>query len=138
VRHDETRGEFEVAGEAVLADVRGALCLADQRIMIVSDLHLEKGAAKARRGRLLPPYDTATTLALLERSLRLFEPQTVICLGDSFDDAGGSGAMPEIYRAELARLMAGARLVLDRGQSRSRPAAGAWAATRCARWRSAG
>lgn len=107
VRQDETRGEFEVAGEAVLADVRGALCLADLRVMIVSDLHLEKGAAKARRGRLLPPYDTATTLALLERSLRLFQPKTVICLGDSFDDAGGAGAMPDLYRAELARLMQG-------------------------------
>jgi uncharacterized protein len=107
LRQDEATGEFEVAGEVCLADIRGALYLADSRVLVVSDLHLEKGAAKARRGRLLPPYDTAATLDLLERSLRRFEPATVICLGDSFDDAGGAGEMPEPYRERLAGLMAG-------------------------------
>lgn len=107
VRQDETTGEFELAGEACRADIRGALYLVDARVLVVSDLHLEKGAAKARRGRLLPPYDTAATLTLLERSLKLFDPQAVICLGDSFDDAGGASAMPPVFRDRLAGLMGG-------------------------------
>jgi len=107
VRQDEVTSEFDLAGEACRADIRGALFLADARILVVSDLHLEKGAAKARRGCLLPPYDTVATLALLERSLDLFSPEAVICLGDSFDDAGGAGAMPDIYREKLSTLMAG-------------------------------
>ncbi|MGY6706827.1 MAG: ligase-associated DNA damage response endonuclease PdeM [Rhizobiaceae bacterium] len=106
VRQDEVTSEFELAGEVCRADIRGALFLVDARILVVSDLHLEKGAAKARRGCLLPPYDTVATLALLERSLALFAPTAVICLGDSFDDAGGAGAMPEIFRDKLAALMA--------------------------------
>ncbi|NMG41042.1 ligase-associated DNA damage response endonuclease PdeM [Chelativorans sp. ZYF759] len=107
VRREETSGEFELAGEACRADIRGALFLVDARVLIVSDLHLEKGAAKARRGHLVPPYDTAATLNLLERSLALFDPRSVICLGDSFDDAGGSSAMPRLFRDRLATLMAG-------------------------------
>lgn len=107
VRRDEMPSEFELAGEACRADIRGALYLVDARVLVVSDLHLEKGAARARRGSLLPPYDTAATLALLERSLDLFSPEAVICLGDSFDDAGGAGAMPDIYRERLSALMAG-------------------------------
>jgi DNA ligase-associated metallophosphoesterase len=107
VRQDEETGEFELAGEPCRADIRGALYLVDTRVLVVSDLHLEKGAARARRGRLLPPYDTAATLTLLERSLALFDPEAVICLGDSFDDAGGASAMPALFRDRLASLMAG-------------------------------
>ncbi len=103
----EAVAEFQLSGEGCIGDVRGALYLPEGRILVVSDLHLEKGAARARRGQLLPPYDTAQTLALLARSLRFFDPLTVVCLGDSFDDAGGSGAMPDIFRAELRALMAG-------------------------------
>ena len=33
----------------------------------VSDLHLEKGSSFARRGMLVPPYDTAATLAAARR-----------------------------------------------------------------------
>jgi uncharacterized protein len=106
-RHAEEIAEFALAGEACVADIRGALYLPASRMMVVSDLHLEKGSAKARRGQLLPPYDTSATLDLLGRSLRRFEPEAVICLGDSFDDRGGAGAMPEPYRDELVRLMKG-------------------------------
>ena len=133
VRQDEETGEFELAGEPCRADIRGALYLGDTRVLVVSDLHLEKGAARARRGRLLPPYDTAATLTLLERSLALFDPEAVICLGDSFDDAGGASAMPDIFRERLTRLMAGATGSGSRAITTPiRPKV--WAAPRCARW----
>jgi hypothetical protein len=51
-----------VAGATLLADPDGALYWAEERLLVVADLHLEKGSAFAKRGVLLPPYDTASTL----------------------------------------------------------------------------
>src|SRR5690606_39322509 len=59
----------EVAGVRTMLRPCGGLWLERERALIVSDLHLEKGSSYARRGQLLPPYDTAETLARLEREL---------------------------------------------------------------------
>ena len=48
-----------------MADPAGALYWPDEGVLAVADLHLEKGSSFARRGVLLPPYDTAATLARL-------------------------------------------------------------------------
>ena len=53
-----------------LADLSGALFWEEQRLLVVSDLHLEKGSSFAARGVLLPPYDTVATLAALPPSSR--------------------------------------------------------------------
>ncbi len=57
--------------------------------MIVSDLHFEKGSAFARRGVLLPPYDTRETLMRLESVVKKYAPERVIVLGDSLHDREG-------------------------------------------------
>ena len=59
--------EIEVAGASLVADLAGALYWPQERLLVVADLHLEKGSSFARRGSLLPPYDTADTLARLRR-----------------------------------------------------------------------
>ena len=59
--------EMAVAGQRAVCDPSGALYLDCDRILVVSDLHFEKGSSFARRGMLLPPYDTATTLAALAK-----------------------------------------------------------------------
>ena len=100
-------GLIAVAGEAALPDPRGALCLPDFSVLVVSDLHLEKGSAAARRGRLLPPYDTGATLDLLAAVIDAHRPRIVVSLGDSFHDDGGAGRMPSPFRERLAALMAG-------------------------------
>ena len=56
---------IRLAGEEFLADPSGALYHPGERMLIVADLHLEKSSSFARRGMLLPPYDTAATLARL-------------------------------------------------------------------------
>jgi uncharacterized protein len=56
---------------------------------VVADLHLEKGSSFARRGSLLPPYDTRTTLLALGGVIGRYDPRRVIALGDSFHDVGG-------------------------------------------------
>jgi hypothetical protein len=48
-----------LAGVPLLVDPAGALYWAEQGLLVVSDLHLEKGSSFAARGILLPPYDTA-------------------------------------------------------------------------------
>lgn len=94
-------------GEAVVCDPSGTLFLPDHSLLVVSDLHLEKGAAFARRGMMMPPYDTAATLALLSVALDRYRPSAVICLGDSFHDRHGAAFMPAIFRETLVGLMAG-------------------------------
>ena len=37
----------------------GALYWPEERLLVVADLHLEKGSSFARAASLLPPYDTA-------------------------------------------------------------------------------
>jgi uncharacterized protein len=77
---------FEVAGVTLLADPSGALFWEEQDLLVVSDLHLEKGSSFAARGVLLPPYDTAATLSRLAAAIARHDPRMVIALGDSFHD----------------------------------------------------
>ncbi len=79
----------------------------DEKLLVVADLHLEKGSAFAARGVLLPPYDTATTLARLARLIERYAPRVVIALGDSFHDGGGPARMADISRAALKALQRG-------------------------------
>jgi len=76
----------EVAGVTFAADLSGALFWEEPGLLVVSDLHLEKGSSFAARGVLLPPYDTAATLARLAAVIARYDPRMVIALGDSFHD----------------------------------------------------
>ncbi len=93
-----------LAGTEVLLHPAGALIWPDQRTIVVADLHLEKGSSFARHGMMLPPYDTAATLAALGDVIRQFDPHYVVALGDSFHDRDGPSRMPSIFRGELQRL----------------------------------
>ena len=94
------------AGAGVLADPSGALLWPEQALLVVADLHFEKGSSAARRGSLLPPYDTRATLACLEAALARLAPRTVISLGDGFHDRDASLRLPAEDRARLAALVA--------------------------------
>ncbi|MEL6567965.1 MAG: ligase-associated DNA damage response endonuclease PdeM [Pseudomonadota bacterium] len=80
--------DIHLAGAVVTPLCEGALWWADERLLVVSDLHLEKGSSYAARGQLLPPYDTDTTLSHVETLCRALRPDTVLSLGDSFHDRG--------------------------------------------------
>jgi DNA ligase-associated metallophosphoesterase len=102
-----TSGEMEFAGEPAVCDCSGALYFPDQHLLIVSDLHLEKGSAFARRGVMAPPYDTASTLLALQTAIHNYQPRTVISLGDSFHDGWGAERLPLPYKHSLLTMMAG-------------------------------
>jgi DNA ligase-associated metallophosphoesterase len=93
-----------LAGVALVADCAGALYWPDEGALIVADLHLEKGSSFAARGVLLPPYDTAATLARLARLVQRYAPRTVIALGDSFHDGDGPARIADADRAALLAL----------------------------------
>lgn len=78
--------ETTFAGQNFLLDPSGALYWPDQRMLIVSDLHFEKGSFLASFGSMLPYYDTRETLRLLREVIQTYQPQTLLCLGDSFHD----------------------------------------------------
>lgn len=99
--------EIVINDTVAICDPLGSLFLPDSDTLAVSDLHLETGAAYARRGMMLPPYDTALTLALLASVVERYRPARVISLGDSFHDRRGAGALPEASQAQIRALMAG-------------------------------
>lgn len=98
--------ETAVHGVAAVCDPLGALYLPDAGILVVSDLHLEKGAAFARRGMMLPPYDTLATLTVLAAVISRYDPKIVVSLGDNFHDRVGCEHLPRAFRTlivEMAR-----------------------------------
>lgn len=99
--------EIAIGATAAICDPLGTLYLPQSATLVVSDLHLEKGAAFARRGMMLPPYDTRATLALLHRAIARYAPRRVISLGDSFHDGLGAAHLPAIFRDDLVALMRG-------------------------------
>jgi DNA ligase-associated metallophosphoesterase len=99
--------EIVVAGVALVADCAGALYWPEQGALFVADLHLEKGSSFAARGVLLPPYDTAATLARLGRLIADYAPRVVIALGDSFHDGGGPARLGDGDLATLRALQQG-------------------------------
>ena len=100
------QASLALAGAVFVADPSGALVWPAQSVVVVADLHLETGSALARRGTLLPPYDTRTTLSRLEAVLARWTPRQVISLGDGFHDDRASLRLCAEDRARLQRLLA--------------------------------
>jgi DNA ligase-associated metallophosphoesterase len=96
-----------VAGVEAVCDPFGALYLPETRTLVVSDLHLEKGAAFARRGSLLPPYDTLSTLTILDAVLGRYDPRVVVSLGDNFHDRVGAALLPDLFRDRIVAMARG-------------------------------
>ena len=93
-----TEVSVRVNGEALVLDAAGALWWPEERTLVFADLHFEKGSAFAKRGQLLPPYDTRTTLRRMESLLDRYAPARVIALGDSFHDRTGAERLDEHER----------------------------------------
>lgn len=99
---------LHLAGELLTPLPEGALWWAARRLLVVSDLHLEKGSNYAASGQMLPPYDTVATLARVEALCAALAPTTVISLGDSFHDRRSESRLPPPY-ADRIRALTGAQ-----------------------------
>lgn len=107
LKNKQTATEIGLNGLTVLLDMTGALFLPDHDTLLVADLHFEKGSSFARRGMMLPPYDTRETLNALKGAIHQYDPRIVIALGDSFHDIGGPDRLGEEERAGLGAAQAG-------------------------------
>jgi DNA ligase-associated metallophosphoesterase len=96
-----TAATIHFHGERLMLDPAGAAFWPSRRVLVVADLHLEKASSAARQGHLLPPFDTRATLEKLHRLLRLYRPETVVALGDSFHDRAGAERLSDADRARL-------------------------------------
>jgi uncharacterized protein len=111
-----------IADVPLVADCAGALFWPEESLLVVADLHFEKGSAFAKRGVLLPPYDTPATINRLGMLIERYAPRLVIALGDSFHDGGGPDRMADISRASLKALQCGRDWIWITGNHDPEPA----------------
>lgn len=104
---DYAEQTLSLCGKQLVADMSGALYWPGERTLIISDLHLEKASSFARRGQMLPPYDTRETLDRLARLLDRYDAQRVVALGDSFHDAEAAARIDAGDLAALSILQEG-------------------------------
>jgi DNA ligase-associated metallophosphoesterase len=101
-------GHLTLAGESLTARPSGALWWPAAGLLAVGDLHLGRAERLARRGAsLLPPYETAETLARLGAEIAATGARVVVCLGDSFDDDAAGRALAADAVARIAALAEG-------------------------------
>ena len=100
-----------VNGADVLMRCSGAVWLEGPRALIVADLHFEKGSSYARRGQMLPPYDTRETLTRLEAEVAATRPAVLVLLGDSFHDGRAEARLDADDARRIAALAGGRTLV---------------------------
>ncbi len=101
------RARLSVCGHELTPLDAGALYWEAEGTLLVADLHLEKGAAFAALGMLLPPYDTRTTLQRLSKVIGAVDPARVVALGDSFHRSHLGDSVAEEDSALLTRLQQG-------------------------------
>jgi len=118
------RNDIVLDGITLHADPDGALYWPEQGLLAVADLHLEKGSSFAARGVLLPPYDTAATLARLARLVAHYAPRCVVALGDSFHDGGGPARLADDNREALRIMQRGREWIWITGNHDPEPATG--------------
>ncbi len=98
--------------EPLVARPSGALWAPRLRLMAVADLHLGKAGRLARRGAALPPpYETAETLARLTVEAAALAPDTIVFVGDSFDDDAAAATLDAASLASIAALAQGRTLI---------------------------
>lgn len=117
------RNDIVVSRIALHLDPAGALYWPEHGLLVVADLHLEKGSSFAARGQLLPPYDTAATLGRLARLIAHYAPRVVLALGDNFHDRGGPARLGAGDRESLHALQRGRDWIWITGNHDPEPAA---------------
>ena len=120
----ETTGRLTLRGIELFAEPSGALWWPAAATLIVADLHLEKGSSFARRGVMLPPYDTRATLERLARVAARHRARRILCLGDSFHDGDGPARLDAADAARLKALGATAELIWVAGNHDPSPPPG--------------
>lgn len=100
--------EIELCGQKLEAHPDGTLWWPRESLLCVSDMHLGKAYRYAQTGgSTLPPFDTVDTLTRLGDALLTHRPQTVVCLGDSFDDLKALDSLSDQDHKQITSFIAG-------------------------------
>ena len=92
------------AGDECVLTKSNALYWPRERALLVADLHLEKGSWYAKRGQMLPPYDSRETLERIADAIRTTGGRRVITLGDNFHDSEGTARLDDYASGMLESL----------------------------------
>jgi hypothetical protein len=95
---------IDFAGHSFVLNTAAALYWPAQRILTVSDLHLEKSTFLAQNGSLIAPYDSQDTLDRLDALIRHYCPRELLLLGDSFHDRGAWQRLNTQLRERISTL----------------------------------
>lgn len=96
---------LQFAGHTFEPLLSGALFWRAESMLLVADLHFEKFSSYAKRGHMLPPYDTGLTLKRLERDIEQTKAERVVALGDSFHRDEGTQTLLDTDRLRLLALL---------------------------------
>src|SRR5260221_8228514 len=92
---------LQLAGQPFEPMLSGGLFWRAESMLLVADLHLEKFSSFAKKGQMLPPYDTGLTLKRLEKDLAETGAERVVSLGDSFHRDEGTATLLDADRLRL-------------------------------------
>ncbi len=103
---------FRLDGTQAIARADGTILLPDRRVLAAGDLHLGRAERTAREsGGLIPPYESLDTLDRLEAAISSTKPETVILVGDSFDDENSASEIGPDLLHRIYRMAAGRRWI---------------------------
>ena len=95
-----------INGQDVILNSDGTALFDGGRVMVVSDLHLEKGRALSKTAPM-PLYDTDATLDALDEAIKRDQPRQLICLGDSFHRADLAASLALSYQNRINKVTDG-------------------------------
>jgi DNA ligase-associated metallophosphoesterase len=98
-----------LAQQHLLLDALGVAFWPKQNLLIFSDLHFEKGSFLSQFANPLPQLDTLDTIKRMQACLDLFQPEQVVCLGDSLHDGNAINRMRQQYIDEINLMVSGAK-----------------------------
>ncbi len=116
--------DMSLGAAHLVADPSGVLYWPAEDLLVVADMHLEKGSSFARYGQFLPPYDTAATLSRLALAIARYNPRSIFSLGDSFHDNDGPGRLLSDDREALLAMQRGRDWIWLAGNHDPDPAVG--------------
>ena len=93
------------AGNKLIVDASGTLIWPAKNLLVVSDLHFEKGSFLGAFANPIPHYDSHKTVQNLSEVIGYYSPQHVLCLGDSFHDNNAWLRLSQSERIEMINLV---------------------------------
>lgn len=102
--------EISLGGTKIRLNADGTAWLDAERVLIIADLHLEKGRALAATVPM-PAYDTEDTLQRLMARVDADPPASLVLLGDSFHRGYMAAGLSADHRQQIDQLASRCRLI---------------------------